>query len=58
MQQRSISELAARAMVVEVACDFGGQSYILRVAKNLTANHLKEFLLEAVSAVVGAVDTI
>ncbi|KAI6646372.1 hypothetical protein LOD99_9243 [Oopsacas minuta] len=47
--------IASHAMVVEVACHFGGPRYILRVfaMQNLTSDQLKELLIEAVSAVVG-----
>lgn len=52
--------LASHAMVVEVACHFGGPRYILRVlpCKKLTADQLKELLIEAALAVVGAGGTI
>ena len=52
--------LASHAMVVEVACHFGGPRYILRVlpCKKLTSDQLKELLIEAGSAVVGAGSTV
>ena len=52
--------LASHAMVVEVACHFGGPRYILRVlpCKKLTSDQLKELLIEAGSAVVGAGGTV
>jgi len=52
--------LASHAMVVEVACRFGDPCYILRVlpCKKLTADQLKELLIEAASAVVGAGGTV
>lgn len=52
--------LASHAMVVEVACHFGGPRYILRVlpCKILAADKLSEFLIEAASAVVGAGSTV
>ncbi|KAI6653987.1 hypothetical protein LOD99_3163 [Oopsacas minuta] len=41
--------LASHAMMVEVACHFGGPHYILRVlpCKKLTSDQLKELLIEA-----------
>ena len=52
--------LASHAMVVEIACHFGGPRYILRVlpCKKLTSDQLKELLIEAGSAVVGAGGTV
>ena len=52
--------LASHAMVVEVACHFGGPRYILRVlpCKKLTSDQLKELVIEAASAVVGAGGTV
>ncbi|KAI6648187.1 hypothetical protein LOD99_11996 [Oopsacas minuta] len=52
--------LASHAIVVEVACHFGGPRYILRVlpCKKLTLDQLKELLIEAGSAVVGAGGTV
>lgn len=52
--------LASHAMVVEVACHFGGPRYILRVlpCKKLAADKLSELLTEAASAVVGAGGTV
>ena len=48
--------LASHAMVVEVACHYGGPKYILRVVpcKKLKTDQLKEILLKASSAVVTA----
>ena len=52
--------LASHAMVVEVACHFGGPRYILRVlpCKKLISDQLKKLLIEAGSAVVGAGGTV
>ena len=44
--------LASHAMVIEIACHYGGPQYVLRVipCAKLTADQLKDFLLEAIYA--------
>ena len=47
-------ELATSALVFELVCNYGGPKYIMRIypVSRLTANYLREMLLEAATAVV------
>ena len=52
--------LATHAMVVEVACHYGGPRYILRVmpCAKLSSDDLKEYIIELLQAVQGAGGTV